>query len=322
MAWTTTRRRRHTHQVRGRQPFSFQQGPGAGAAQDTSQPFWTWTRSSLRRACVRRRRRCQDSRAHAAGFEECGRCAGGGALVCAHSQLSASAGSASPGGRYRGRRSHRSDCESCEASLGRGARAHAGGSAMRAGRGSAAPAAALALLAAHEAAQEAPSGAAGASQAAAGAAAPRKEETCGECGVLGHRCETRTSAPAVQGLLQLPPSPPPPPPAPQTAGLPPRPLPPPQQAAALHAAAVAARRGGCRSLRLGRCASGGDGGGSGIDALNVLPPGAPPWAHAALPAKGARAIHCRELRGRAARRRRQSPCQLCAVRACVREAAA
>jgi hypothetical protein len=84
-------------------------------------------------------------------------------------------------------------------------RACAGGAAARAGRGPAAPAAALALLAAHEAAQEAPSGAAGASQAAAGAAAPRKEETCGECGVLGHRCETRTSAPAVQGLLQLPP---------------------------------------------------------------------------------------------------------------------
>ena len=80
-------------------------------------------------------------------------------------------------------------------------------------------------------------------------------------------------------------------------------------------ACVAARRGDCRSLRLGRFATGGDGGGSGIDALNVLLPGAPPWAHAALPAKGARAIHCPELRGRAARRRRQSPCQLCA---CVR----
>ena len=166
-------------------------------------------------------------------------------------------------------------------------RAGAGGAAARAGRGPAAPAAALALRAAHEAAQEAPAGAAGAGRGGAGAAAPRKEETCGKCGVLGHRSRNThkcTLHPDYKGPLELPPPPPPPsppPPAAQAAGLPLLPPPPPpQHAAALHTAtaaepapppgAPAAAASDSDDVPLERRGE--------WHALRALPPGAPPPA--------------------------------------------
>ena len=160
----------------------------------------------------------------------------------------------------------------------------------RVGRGPAVPAAALALRATHEAAQEAPACAAGAPHAGAVVTAPRKE-TCGACGVLGHRSRNThkcTKHPLYKGpLLPLPPPPPPPPPllppAPQAVGLrapPPLPPPPQQPAAAQHA--TAAVEPVPPSVAPAAAASDSDdvplAGRQDWHALHALPPGPPPPA--------------------------------------------